>query len=458
MASDRKRPLTAEEPRAMPYLALAPRLRRGETTVAKELETRLKRLDALESALKAFVHVARDAARAAAKDSDARWGNNEPLSPIDGMPIAIKDIIETFDMPTGQGSPMWEGFATRRDAAAVQALREAGAIILGKTTTTEFASSHPFAPTTNPHDPARTPGGSSSGSAAAVGAGIVPAALGTQVVGSTLRPASYCGCVGFKPTFGALNRGGSYDYLSQSATGVLAATPDDAWTVASAIALRVGGDPGFPGLIGPILPPAARAPRRLAVLHTAGWTNTTDGARTAFDGARRHLSQLGIELIDRSKDADIAALEQAISEALPLTLAINNWELAWPLGAYAAQDAKALSEPARERLAAARATTPDDYRRMLIRRQEIRVRYAFVAGRVDAIVTLGATGAAPIGLGFTGDTSMNVPASLLGTPAVSLPLLQDGHMPLGLQLIGRQDEDADLMALADWVWQKYDER
>ena len=444
------------EQRPSPYLSLAPRLRAGETTVAEELEARLKRLDAAEPTLKAFVHVARDAARAAAKASDARWRRNEPLSPIDGMPIAIKDIIETFDMPTGQGSPMWEGFATQRDAAAVQALREAGAIILGKTTTTEFASSHPFAPTTNPHDPTRTPGGSSSGSAAAVGAGIVPAALGTQVVGSTLRPASFCGCVGFKPTFGALNRGGSYDYLSQSSTGVLATTPNDAWTVASAIAQRVGGDPGFPGLIGPVLPPAAREPRRLVVLQTGGWSKTTEGARAAFDAARKHLAGLGIELIDRSKDADIEALEHAVGEALPLTLAINAWESAWPLGAYAAQDAKALSGPARQRLADARATTPDDYRGMLGRRADIRARYAFVAGRADAIVTLGATGAAPVGLGATGDTSMNVPASLLGTPAISLPLLQDGHMPLGLQLIGRQDEDADVMALADWVWQNYE--
>lgn len=456
MASDRKRPKSSKnEQRATSYLALAARLRAGETTVAKELEARLKRLDAVEPTLKAFVHVARDAARAAAKASDARWKKNKPLSPIDGMPIAIKDIIETFDMPTGQGSPMWKDFATKRDAAVVQALREAGAIILGKTTTTEFASSHPFAPTTNPHDASRTPGGSSSGSAAAVGAGIVPAALGTQVVGSTLRPASFCGCVGFKPTFGAINRGGSYDYLSQSATGVIAATPNDAWMVASAIAQRVGGDPGFPGLIGPELPPEARAPHRLVVLQTAGWSKTTDGARKAFDGARKRLSGLGIELIDRSGDPDIEALEHAISEALPLTLAINAWESAWPLGAYEVQDAKALSGPARQRLVDARKMTPDDYRGMLRRREDIRARYAYVAARADAIVALGATGAAPVGLGFTGDTSMNVPASLLGTPAITLPLLQDGHMPLGLQLIGRKDEDADLMALADWVWQNY---
>src|SRR5262249_33665584 len=157
-----------------------------------------------------------ESARRAADESTERWSSGKPLSPIDGMPIAIKDIIETFDMPTGQGSPMWEGFESRRDSASVHALRQAGAIILGKTTTTELAAAETVPTTSNPYDPTRTPGGSSSGSAAAVGAGMVPAGLGTQVIGSILRPSSFCGAVGFKPSVGALNRGGSYDYLSQS--------------------------------------------------------------------------------------------------------------------------------------------------------------------------------------------------------------------------------------------------
>jgi Asp-tRNA(Asn)/Glu-tRNA(Gln) amidotransferase A subunit family amidase len=438
------------------YLALAARFRSGEASPSSELEARLKRLDEVEPTLKAFVHLARDAARIAAKASDQRWRSNQPLSPVDGMAIAIKDIIETADMPSGQGSPIWEGFETKRDAASVQALREAGAIILGKTTTTEFAASHPFAPTTNPHDARRTPGGSSSGSAAAVGAGIVPAALGTQVVGSTLRPASFCGAVGFKPTFGALNRGGSYDYLSQSSTGLIAATPNDAWIVGSTIARRVGGDPGFLPLEGPLLPPSPMAPKRLAVLQTGGWAKTTDGARAAFTAACKRLETLGVTLSDRGNDPDLEALEAAIADAQPLTLAINAWESAWPLGTYAARDEARLSQSARDRLAQARAMTPDDYRNLLARRQAARDRYAFVGQRFDGFVTLGALGAAPVGLGFTGDTAMNVPASLLGTPAITLPLLRDDNMPLGLQLLTLPNRDAALMAMADWVWQNYE--
>jgi Asp-tRNA(Asn)/Glu-tRNA(Gln) amidotransferase A subunit family amidase len=436
------------------YLSLTERFRAGETTPTQELEARLARLDQLEPRLKAFVHVAREAARAVAVASTERWRKGVPLSPIDGMPLAIKDIIETEDMPTGQGSPLWEGTHTRRDSASVMGLRQAGAIILGKTTTTEYAATEPLHTTTNPHDPARTPGGSSSGSAAAVGAGIVPAALGTQVVGSTLRPASYNGCVGFKPTVGALNRSGSYDHLSQSCHGILAATPSDVWIVASTIAERVGGDPGYPGLYGPLLPPPARAPKRLAVLETSGWDKTSTGARNAFAAARQRLEQLGVTLADRRSDPKIEQAEEALMQASPLTFRIFEWELRWPLGAYANRP-NGLTEALRRRLASGMTHTIDDYRKALRDREEVRARYHDAALNYDACITLAATGAAPVGLGWTGDPVMNIPASLLGVPALSLPLLQDENLPLGLQLLGRKDEDADLMAVAEWLWQSY---
>jgi len=435
------------------YASLAPRFATGDASPGAELQACLQRLDTRGPALNAFVHVAREIARMAAMQSDQRWREGKPLSPIDGMAIGIKDIIETEDMPTGQGSPMWEGFETKRDAASVQALREAGAIILGKTTTTEFAATEPLMPSRNPHDVERTAGGSSSGSAAAVGAGILPAALGTQVVGSTLRPASYCGCVGFKPTFGALNRSGSFDHLSQSCLGILAATPQDAWTVASAIATRVGGDPGFAGLRGPIDLPAPQRPARVAVLQTSGWSKASPGAHAAFAQAQTRLRALGIETADRHSNPQIAAFEETIAEAVPVTFQIFEWELRWPLGSYAKHPA--LSEAMRKRLAAGQAATLEDYRRSLSRRQQIRAHYAEVSAAFDAFITLGATGAAPVGLSWTGDPVFNVPASLLGVPAVSLPVLQDENVPLGLQLIGRADQDADLMARAAWLWQSY---
>src|SRR2546425_4972009 len=253
-----------------PYLATTARLARGADTPRDFLERCLADIAALEPKIGAFVSLNLEGARAAADQSPARWRAGRPRSKIDGMPIGIKDIIETADMPTENGSPLFAGFRSERDGASVAALREAGAVVLGKTVTTEFASTEPRG-TRNPHDPRRTPGGSSSGSAAAVTTGMVAAALGTQVVGSIIRPSSFCGCVGFKPTVGAINRGGSHDYLSQSCTGVLAATLDDAWLVAREVSRRAGGDPGFHGLIGPDMTPRAKAPGTLALLETPGW-------------------------------------------------------------------------------------------------------------------------------------------------------------------------------------------
>ena len=233
-----------------PYLAATPQFKSGSSSPREFLERCLVDLTALEPKIGAFVHLNIEAARNAADASSARWRAGCPFSPIDGMPIGIKDIIETADFPTENGSPIYFGWRSERDGASVVALREAGAVILGKTVTTEFAATEPRG-TRNPHDLRRTPGGSSSGSAAGVAAGMISAGLGTQVIGSIVRPASYCGCVGLKVSVGALNRGGSFDGLSQSVTGVLAATLEDAWQVASEIASRAGGDPGYPGLFGP---------------------------------------------------------------------------------------------------------------------------------------------------------------------------------------------------------------
>jgi Asp-tRNA(Asn)/Glu-tRNA(Gln) amidotransferase A subunit family amidase len=410
----------------------------------------LERIDAREPTVRAFVQLSRDTAAAAAEASSARWRVGKPLSPVDGMAIGVKDIIETCDMPTGQGSAMWAGFSTGRDSATVQALREAGAVILGKTTTTEFASTEQFSPTTNPHDPTRTPGGSSSGSAAAVGSGMVPVALGSQVVGSTLRPASYCGAIGFKPTYGALNRSGSYDHLSHSCVGLIGAALEDVWAVARAIADRVGGDPGERPLEGPTDLPSPRAPSRLAVLETAGWTDATAGARAAIEAEFAFLAAQGVQIVRRNEDPRLEALEKALEDALALTWRIMSWEFRWPLGTYVRTRPDGVSEAMRGRLADAEKMTPADYVAALARRDEIRARFDDLAADCDGFVTLSATGAAPLGLGYTGNPNQNVPASLMGVPAISLPLLTDEGLPLGVQYIGRRGEDAALMALAAW--------
>jgi Asp-tRNA(Asn)/Glu-tRNA(Gln) amidotransferase A subunit family amidase len=438
------------------YIQLASDFRAGKTTPRAFLEDCLERIAKLDPEIGAFVHVNAEDARQAADESTARWRDGKPLSPIDGMPLAVKDVIETADMPTSQGSPLWTGTKTRRDSASVRALREAGAIILGKSTTTEFAASHPFHTTRNPHDPARTPGGSSSGSAAAVGAGMVPAGLGTQVVGSILRPASFCGCVGCKPSVGAINRSGSFDHFSQSCQGAIGATLADTWAVLRAIADRAGGDPGYAGLSGDVEFSRSSKPARLAVLETGGWSSTTGGARRAFAAARERLAATGVALKSRADDSDIEAAEQALTDALPLTQSINAWEGRWPLNSYADLDKSKLSTASLERLRIAEAMSQRDYADLLARRSAVRATYAKAASRYDAFVTLGACGAAPVGLGSTGNTVMNVSASLLGVPAITLPLLSDEGLALGLQLMGTVDRDAALFEVARWVVAAFD--
>src|SRR4051794_16508494 len=347
-------------PQPMPFFSATAGFAAGRDTPRAFLERCLDRLAEFEPAVGAFVCQDITAARIAADNSTARWRDGRPLSPIDGMPLGIKDIIETADMPTEQGSPLFAGWRTGRDAASVAALREAGAVILGKVVTTEFAATEPR-DTRNPWDIERTPGGSSSGSAAAVACGMVPAALGTQVVGSILRPASFCGVVGFKPSVGGINRGGSYDYFSQSCTGLLAASLEDAWLVAVNIAARAGGDPGQVGLQGPPDPPSAQRPRALALLQTAGWEAAVPEARDAFEGAAGRLAGAGIAIADRHTDPTIEDAEDAISDALGLTRTINAWEGRWPLNTYRNRDPGKLSRSALERLATAEVMTQADY-------------------------------------------------------------------------------------------------
>jgi len=440
----------APVPQAKPFLAAAGQFAGGQDTPRAYLERCLETLAAWEPKIGAFVCTNIEGSRAAADASSMRWRDNKPVSAIDGMPIGIKDIIETADMPTGMGSPLFDGWSSGRDAAAVVALREAGAVILGKTVTTEFAATEPRG-TRNPWDPGRTPGGSSSGSAAAVAAGLVSAALGTQVMGSIVRPASYCGCVGFKPSVGGINRGGSHDELSQSCMGVLAATLEDAWQVASEIAARAGGDPGYQGLVGPLrMPPPAR-PQRLVFLETAGWQVASAEAKKAIQKSLALLSRNGIDILTRQSDQLVGAVEEAIADARALSIRINTWESRWPLNTYRNRDAGKLSRAMLARLAQAEAMSLDDYRADLDERIRVRALYESLAAQCDACVTLAAPAAAPVGLSSTGDPVFAVPFSLLGVPAISLPLLREQGLPLGLQVTGFQGKDATTSAIAGWV-------
>ncbi len=437
------------------YFSATSAFDQGTDNPSAFLERCLEEIETRDTAIGAFVAVDADAARREAEASTKRWRAGQPWSAIDGMPIGIKDIMETAVMVTEQGSPLFAGWVGGRDGAAVVALREAGAVIVGKTVTTEFAASHP-AGTRNPHDPERTPGGSSSGSAAAVGAGMLPAALGSQVIGSIIRPASYCGVYGYKPSVGGINRGGSFDRLSQSCTGVLGASLRETWTVAREISARAGGDPGHVGILGPLELPSARKPSAVALIETQGRANASEEAWAAILETRERLEKADVRVLDRHNSETVSAVEDAIADALDLSMKINAWEGRWPLNTYSRDRNPALmSESARERLVQAEAMTQDEYRDRIAQREHVRAIYARLLDEVDVCITLAAPAAAPVGLEWTGDPAFTVHTSLIGMPAVTMPVLEDRGLPLGLQISGFLNEDAALMAIAGGILALY---
>lgn len=436
-----------------------PRFREALDTPRAYLERCLETIATREPTVKAFVSLNETGARAAADASSARWKAGKPLSPIDGLPIAIKDLLETKDMPTEMGCEAYRGNFPKRDNAAVWALRAAGAVIVGKTVTAELGGSHP-GPTTNPFDPARTPGGSSSGSAAAVAARMVPAAIGTQVGGSIIRPAAYCGNVALKPTQGAINRG-ERQATSMSSHGVHAGCIEDVWQIAIEIASRAGGDRGCPGLYGPPRPPAAVKPQRLVVLETEGWPEIDAATRSAFESIIGRLRQADIDILRRGDDPAIEALERAIGDARRIGNAITAWENRWSIRNLVDQFPEGVSPRAKATLAASEAMTPDDYRELLVQRAIAQQRHAAIGPLADAAILLSCPGPAPLWPGDvagqpleprpTGDSVFNMPTSMLFAPALTMPLMSVAGMPVGAQLMGQQHEDARIAASARWL-------
>ena len=315
----------------MTFHDAAVRFRDGSDTPRAYLERCLEKIDAVEKDVMAWEIVNTEPARAAADEAGKRYADGKPLSPVDGMPVGIKDLIETVDMPTEYGSELFKGHRPIRDAASVNALRKGGAVILGKTVTVTFGGGDPSR-TRNPHDLSRTPGGSSSGTAAAVGGGTIPAALGTHARGSTIRPASFCGAFAIKATFGALNRQGVFSAAhSMDHLGVFGGDLSDVWIVSRHISKFGGGDPGYPGLFGGTQPPASLKPARLIRLETAGWDQTDEKTKAGFEGFLDGLRDVGVEIYDRTNDPSIEAYEQVFAEMPELWRTLYRFEFQWPM-------------------------------------------------------------------------------------------------------------------------------
>jgi Asp-tRNA(Asn)/Glu-tRNA(Gln) amidotransferase A subunit family amidase len=438
-------------PLARPYAPQRAGFAAGTSSPRDFLEARIATIAADEPAIAAFVTHDLAAARAAADAATARWRAGQPLSAIDGMPFVVKDMIETADLPTQMNSPIYQGWQARRDAASVLALRQAGAVLLGKTVTTEFACSNSGA-TRNPYDSARTPGGSSSGSAAAVGAGMACLGLGTQTHASTIRPASYCGAYALKATHGALPVGGlnplapTLDHL-----GLIGASLEDLWASAMAICARVGGSPPHAGLEGPMEAPPAQRPTTVVRLDTLGWGETPASSQAQFEGMVARLAAAGTRILDAGNDPETAAMEAALREIGEFANDILAWEAQWPLAAYRAHGEGMVGERIHNLLARAAEMTPARYRLALAERDAFRARVAAFAGRADGFIMLCSSGPAIADHSFTGSRSYALPWTLVGGPSFALPLLADQGLPLGVQLAGFAGQDAETCAHAAWL-------
>ncbi|MFT5445665.1 MAG: Asp-tRNA(Asn)/Glu-tRNA(Gln) amidotransferase A subunit family amidase [Gammaproteobacteria bacterium] len=443
----------------------------GSDTPRAFLERCLQAYFVHEPQVRAFAYIDIESARRAADASSERYQQGRALSPVDGCPVAFKDTIETADMPTQQNSAIFTGWIGKRDAACVWALRNEGAIILGKTQVPEFALGQP--PTTrSPFDSRRTAGGSSSGSGASVGAGMVPVAIGNQTMGSLIRPASFNANYGFKPTWGALNVGGMHPLApSLDHIGPMAATLADMWLIAQRISYVAGGHNGHPGLTGgPQLPPS-RKPRRLLHLQTLGWTQIDDPTREAFESIAQQLRAADVAIDDATNNTGLAELERMLLPCDDIATDICMYELRWPMAAYAQAQGKAsLGDAVLARLEHGLRMTPDDYRQALHKREAIRCKVLAVASGTDGFISLASSGPAPLlelinsvpATGgqaedgsfahlATGSRSFLSPWSMVGGPSLALPWMAVDGMPLGVQLMGVADSDFDLVGVARWA-------
>lgn len=431
----------------------------GEDTPRAYLERCIETIEEREPVVQAFAHLNVEGARAAADKSTKRWQSGKQQSIIDGMPVGIKDLLETSDMPTEMNCDALAGNFPKRDNAAVWALREAGAIPFGKTVTAELGGSHP-GPTTNPFDRTRTPGGSSSGSAAAIAARMMPAAIGSQVGGSIIRPAGFCGNFALKPTQGGINRG-ERNATSMSTHGVHAGSLEDMWQVAIEIANRAGGDRGCRALAGPHTLPAPVKPQRLIVLETEGWEVVDDRTKRTFEKLACQLEDRGIELVRRADDSRIEALEIAISHATRICATITAWENRWAQRNIIIERGMNLSERAMATLEKAESSSVETYELALVERNQAQAVHRETLRTGDAAITLSCPGPAPVWQGDepgnrvarpTGNAIFNYASSMLFAPVVSIPMLAVSGLPVGVQIIGLQHSDAAITAYAHWLY------
>lgn len=422
------------------------RLKEGEITSEEMVGACLERIEAIDGNIQAWAHLDPEFALAQARMLDSARKNGGLIGPLHGLPVGIKDIIDTEALPTENGTVLDAGRRPRDDASVVTQLRQAGAVIMGKTVSTELAVYSP-GKTRNPHNPDHTPGGSSSGSAAAVAAEMVPLAVGTQTNGSVIRPATFCGVYGFKPTHGLIARTG---ILKQSppldTVGVFGRSVEDAALLADAMTAYDEHDPhsrlrARPALLETALQPPPLDPV-FAFVKTPVWDQASDDCREAF-----------AELADvLGAQCDEVKLPGPFDGAHAVHRTIMLADLAKNFAGYYRRGAEKLSDILREMIEEGQSTLAVDYNVAVDWIDLLNAGLDEVFSRYDAILTPAAPGEAPAGLNATGDPAFCTLWTLCGTPAITLPLMEGANgLPLGVQLVGRRGDDARLLRTARWL-------
>lgn len=430
-------------------IELRDRLADGALRAAELAQACIARIEAREPAVAAWAWHDPDHVMAQAVTLDKYRATGRPIGPLHGLPVGIKDVIDTAGIPTENGTALDAGRVPVSDAFVVARLRQAGAVIMGKTVTTELGYLEP-GKTTNPHDPAHTPGGSSSGSAAAVAAGMVPLALGTQTAGSVIRPAAYCGVVGFKPTYGAIPRTGVLGQApSLDTIGVFARTAEAAALVAEPLFVCDAGDPvttlaPAPRLLATALadPPATPA---IAFVRQPAWDTADQDTRDAF-----------AELVEAlGDDCDEVELPPPFAAADRLRACVQRAEMTKSMHGYASRGRDQLSAQLRAALDDGDTILARDYLAACDWRAVLNGGLDEIFTRFDAILTPAAAGPAPAGLDSTGSPAFNSIWTLCGTPVVTLPLLEaTSGLPMGVQLVARRGDDGRLLRTARWLVQR----
>ncbi len=403
----------------------------GRLTAAELTEACLERIEARDGEVRAWAHLDPEAALA-----QARACASAAAGPLHGVPVGIKDIMDTADMPTEYGSPIYRDHRPAADAICVAKVRAAGGVVLGKTVSTEFAHRQPNIQTRNPRDPARTPGGSSSGSAAAVADFMVPIAFGTQTGGSIIRPASFCGVYGYKPTYDTIAVTGVKPLAPGLDTvGYFARNLDDiAWFGAALSNDEPIDIPAWPGA-GP----------RVGLTRTYEWSHAEAATVEAVEAAAARLDEAGAKVTEVTLPSAFAGLAEAQQTIMRVEAAQalawereNRWDL--------------LSTPMRDLLDRGAGISAEVHDSALTLARKCRARLAEAFAGNDVLLTASAQGEAPIGLESTGDPVFNRNWTLLHVPCVTIPFsIGPAGMPVGVQLVAQPGEDERLLSAAKWI-------